>query len=116
MDDLKNLLQETQEDITRNHKSVEDVQWVGSKDGEYSISWEQFAALARDITYDSGFGGNEIVDDLVVVGSDWWLERHEYDGSEWWEFKTLPIRKEKSKSFTRVLGRYSIDDIENARY
>lgn len=26
----------------------------------------------------------------MVVGDDWWLERHEYDGSEWWEFKRLP--------------------------
>src|SRR5258708_35603008 len=100
MDDLKNLLQETQDDIANHEKSVQDVQWVGSKDGEYSISWEQFTALARNTRYDSGYGGNQIVEDLVVVGADWWLERHEYDGSEWWEFKTLPARKENSKSFT----------------
>ena len=26
----------------------------------------------------------------VAVGDNWWLERAEYDGSEWWEFKTIP--------------------------
>jgi len=31
-----------------------------------------------------------IRNDLYVVGEDWWLERGEYDGSEWWEFKRLP--------------------------
>lgn len=24
------------------------------------------------------------------MGDDWWLERHEYDGSEWFELKELP--------------------------
>jgi hypothetical protein len=42
------------------------------------------------VNYDDGFGGNEIPLSLVVVGDDWWLERGEYDGSEWWEFKRLP--------------------------
>jgi len=31
---------------------------------------------------------------LTVAGDDWWLERHGYDGSEWWEFKTLPKKSE----------------------
>lgn len=34
----------------------------------------------------------ESVLDLLVVGNNWWLERHNYDGSEWWEFKRLPTR------------------------
>ena len=40
----------------------------------------------------NGFGGAEVNENLFVVGADWWLERHEYDGSEWWEFKTLPTK------------------------
>lgn len=24
------------------------------------------------------------------MGDDWWLERHEYDGSEWFELKECP--------------------------
>ena len=29
----------------------------------------------------------EVAEDLVVVGDNWWIERHEYDGNEWWEYK-----------------------------
>lgn len=33
--------------------------------------------------------------DLIIVGDTWWLERHEYDGCEWFEFKELPSKPEK---------------------
>lgn len=89
---MTNLLKETLEILTLNDKSPADVLWVGvrktDKPGEVG-TWDQFARLA-DIDYDSGYGGNEISGGLVVVGADWWLERGEYDGSEWWEFKKLP--------------------------
>jgi hypothetical protein len=40
--------------------------------------------------------------DLVVVGIDWWLERHNgNEDSEWWEFKTLPKRG-NCRPFTEV--------------
>lgn len=40
--------------------------------------------------YDSGYGGQE------VLGTIWykdgtWSERGEYDGSEWWEYKSCPV-------------------------
>jgi len=56
--------------------------------------------LAEDVNYNSGFGGQEIAKDLVVVGTGWWMERHEYDGSEWWEFKAPPVRMIDSKPFS----------------
>ena len=28
--------------------------------------------------YDSGLGGQEIAKGFLIVGEDWWLERHEY--------------------------------------
>lgn len=31
----------------------------------------------------------------MLVGDGWWIERAEYDGSEWWEFKTIPTEKDK---------------------
>jgi len=44
------------------------------------------------VEYDSGYGATKVAKDLVIVGEDWWLERCEYNGSEWWEFKTLPVK------------------------
>lgn len=40
-------------------------------------------------------GTEEVATDLLVVGDGWWLERHEYDGSEWWEHKALPAKPER---------------------
>ena len=60
------------------------------KDGEYKSSWEDFKSKA-DFEYDNGYGWIEIPSDLIIVGKDFWLERREYDGAEWWEFVTAPI-------------------------
>lgn len=106
------LLTETLEIMKRN--KVSDVQWVGSADGQYSISFEEFTRIA-DIEYDDGFGGQEIADDLIVVGTDWLLERHEYDGSEWWEFKQLPRQIPEQtgeiKTF-KIVGKGNSDSIK----
>lgn len=99
--EMTNLLSETTEELALNGKSVDEVLWVQIGERGYrnprkaiSFTWEQFAALAKDVNYDSGYGGNEILGTLKIVGCDWWLERGEYDGSEWWEFKTMPTRPE----------------------
>jgi hypothetical protein len=84
-----NLLDETIIALSENGRSLFAVLWVGTADVHFS--WDEFVALA-DTEYDSGFGGTNVADDLLVVGSDWCLELHEYDGSEWWEYKTLPTK------------------------
>lgn len=102
---MSNLLDETLGHLTRAGLTEKDVLWVGTQNGEKSISWKSFAKLAN-IDYDSGYGGEEIRLDLVVVGKNWWLERHEYDGSEWWEFKKLPIEVINPKRMYTVWNEY----------
>jgi hypothetical protein len=85
---MRNLLNETTEILNRFNKSTKDVKWVGCI--EFKTTWENFEKIA-DKKYDAGYGGEEVARDLLIVGENWWLERHEYDGSEWWEFKSLPI-------------------------
>ena len=41
-----------------------------------------------DFDYDDGFGGQEVFGKIMLV-TDSWLERNEYDGSEWWEYKRV---------------------------
>lgn len=82
-----NLLKETIEKLYSHDKTPQDVLYVVSRDCK--ATWEDFVELA-DFEYDAGYGGAEISPELYIVGDNWWLERHEYDGSEWWEFKTLP--------------------------
>lgn len=90
---MTNLLEETIKFLSEMGKQEADVLWVGQEHGAH-MSWDEFKRRAN-FEYDSGFGGQEILSDLVVVGKDWWLERYEYDGSEWWGFKSHPVKPEK---------------------
>lgn len=97
---MTNLLKETTEDIEESGHGTGDVLWVGSANGTRSLGWEEFAAFAGSIKYDSGYGGAEIPEDLVVVFSDGsWLQRGEYDGSEWWDFCKTPVRQGDAQRF-----------------
>lgn len=85
---MVNLLEETLACMNKHEKTIGDIAWIGSKDMEISV--DKFMQLA-DKWYDDGFGGQEVAVDLVVAfGDGSWIERHEYDGSEWWEYKKTP--------------------------
>ena len=83
MDFMRNLREETVAVLQKNGKKWADV--VGVCGDDFQITKEQFWELANK-RYDSGYGGNEVAMDLKIVGSNFWLERHEYDGAEWWEY------------------------------
>ena len=87
--------------LKQNNKTVDDIRWVGTwyarmPLGNFFEAW--------DCEYDSGFGSQKVAHDLIVVGENWWLERHEYDGSEWWEFKELPKMPLKMQNYKKVIG------------
>lgn len=42
-----------------------------------------------DFNYDNGYGSQEF-EGYLWLKDGTWAERHEYDGSEWWEYKKLP--------------------------
>ena len=85
MSDMKNLKEETLDCLSAVGKTPADIRWIGSMSEEIPIDkfWE-----AADREYDCGYGLPE-VNNIYVVGDGWWLERQEYDGSEWWSYKTL---------------------------
>lgn len=83
-----NLLIETEEKLTLYGKTWADVHFID--DGK-NCSGDVFAFKKNiDFVYDDGYGSPEINENLKIVGDNWWLERHEYDGSEWWEYKERP--------------------------
>lgn len=89
---MTNLLLETLAVLKKHNKTEEEVIWVGT-DKEMTI-FENFKKQA-DLVYDEGFGNIEIDTSLVIVGKNWWLERAEYDGSEWWVFKASPVSSKR---------------------
>ena len=87
-----NLKNATLNILKQHNKFPSDIKWVGCP--SFKIPIKEFWKLA-DRQYDGGYGSQEVAGDLIVVGDSWWLERHEYDGSEWWEYKELPKEPEK---------------------
>lgn len=99
---MANLLEETIEALEENGKSFDDV--IGVCGDEFQISIEEFKELANR-EYDDDYGTQEVAQDLKVVGKDFWLERYEYDGAEWWVYKTPPnLDNLPMKSVKRVIG------------
>ena len=98
MDDemeMTNLWEETVRVLNRNGLDFDkDVIQVQTAEGY--IDKELFKMMAMAIYYDSGYGSAEIREDLTIVGEGWWLERDEYDGSEWWAFCATPALLENN--------------------
>ena len=108
---MQNLLIETISCLNEHGRETSDVLWVGRnyykwEEKErviYKSTWDDFREKAN-FRYDSGYGCAEIPSDLIVVGRDFWLERHEYDGSEWWEFKSMPPEPEETRELNFERG------------
>lgn len=108
---MQNLLKETIACLNENGRQTSDVLWVGRnyyklKEKErvvYKSTWDDFCSKA-DFEYDDGYGSAEIPMDLIIVGEDFWLERGEYDGSEWWEYKTMPEEPEEARELEWTNG------------
>ena len=84
-----NLLNETRDILLSNNKTFDDVLFVGDRATHTKMTVKDFLEHAN-VEYKNGYGIEEINTDLILVGKDFWLERHEYDGSEWWEYKSMP--------------------------
>jgi len=112
-----NLLNETIEKLKKYNKKIEDIKWVGSN--KHYIDIEDFKKLANK-NYDSSYGCMEVATNLLIVGEDWWLERHDYDGSEWWEYKKIPKKPEKKLKPKRIisnnLGYETLEEMNGEEY
>lgn len=97
---MSNLWEETIEFLKENDKTFEDVLYIQGDD--FRVTKENFETVAKDTNYDSGYGAQHIAKDLVLVGEDWWIERYEYDGAEWWDFKSIPARSKYMKNVTNL--------------
>ena len=86
---MANLLKETKEILEQNNKTFDDVLFVGDEEKNKKMTVKEFLEHAN-FEYDDGYGLEEINTNLILVGKDFWLERGTYDGSEWWEYKSMP--------------------------
>lgn len=90
-----NFKEETLEAIQEKGYTIDDVMFIGTLDGKYRMTIEKFLEVS-DFEYDDGYGTNEIALNLIVYFNDKsFLERYEYDGSEWWTYTTPKVFNEK---------------------
>jgi len=101
------LLKETTEIMDRSNLFIEDIEYINygddwdSKITMGSYDWEWFLEYCKDYTnYDNGYGTPKIGNIEIVFNNGTWLDRGEYDGSEWWDVLSTPERQEdKEKEF-----------------
>lgn len=90
-----NLYRELKRTLETYNLSTADIvaviMWNTALKDNVLIPVGEFLDTARKVDYDAGYGSIEIDPSLKVIGEDWWLTREEYDGSEWFEFHTMPI-------------------------
>ena len=108
---LTNLYEETRQMLEIHKKTFDDVEWIGIKSLAV-FNKGKFIEEMKKIDYDSGYGSAEINSDLMLVGDDWWLERGEYDGAEWWKFQTVPTKPKKELTYEEADREYWGEDYE----
>lgn len=82
-----NFLQETKDVLERNNKTFKNIKNIYGN--EFQITLENFIDFA-DKDYDNGYGGQEMPEDIKILGDDFYMTRDEYDGSENWVYHTMP--------------------------
>ena len=107
-----NLWEETLTVLQNHGKTWEDVCFVCGNN--FCVS--NFEEIAKDTNYDSGYGAQQVAFDLKVVGEDWWLERAEYDGAEWWKFKEMPVKPLEVKTIKRFVGDHGWSTIKEINF
>lgn len=99
---MKNLLDETIEFMNKHNHSRSDIRFIGSADGVYECSWNEFIELA-DKEYDEGYGYHKVVTDLIIEFIDGdRMTRWEYDGAEGWFF--TPSRRLSTKKIVSLFA------------
>jgi len=100
--EIMNLLEELDEAIASTGHAPDNIKWMTLSYGCYKTpenielkpiegikAYSDAYDLYKGIEYDSGYG-TQYLHGLVVFYDNSWLERAEYDGSEWWEYHKVP--------------------------
>lgn len=97
---MNNLLEQTKNILECNGKTLQDIEWIGCK--SFTISFDDFLRMA-DVEVDEDSYIEQVFLDLLICGDNWWLERQTYDGTEWWEYKTIPTKPNENRSDIKSL-------------
>ena len=88
----RNLKEETLNKIKDIGKTIEDIEYGTIVDDTKIYTIDSVSDLDKlDFRYYAGYGTQEVSGNIVFKDGTW-LDRAEYDGSEWWEYYKKPER------------------------
>lgn len=121
----KTLYENTLECLQRHGKTFDDVLWIGNKD--FYIDIENFVELAKkcgdsDIyhRYSDDYSTDDyavvcvenIPEDIIIVGNDFWLERKitdtclsDFFSTDCWEYREKPIKPNVKRKINVLTAR-----------
>lgn len=62
---------------------------ISLKEGYTPEEYKEFLQKLN-FEYDAGYGGQELYGTVWLMEDHTWLDRGEYDGSEWWAYNKCP--------------------------
>lgn len=99
-----NAQQELLQVLKSIEKNQSDISWMLVYTQSYSDISEAFTTIDDlGFTYDNGYGSQELFG-IVYFNDGTWLERGEYDGSEWWEHITTPTLEQWKERYNIEKG------------
>lgn len=100
-----NLLEETKEAIEDFGQEIDNIIFIGSQESGHECSWELFEVLANR-EYDSGFGGQEVAADLIIVFENGTkMFREEFQGSMFWAWSSPFVMPKESHPIDSLFDR-----------
>lgn len=92
-EELRNVLEDTDQVIALDLTYTDsdgNTSWrqIWRRD-QSSLSFEEFLKNHLNLFYKNGYGSQQLFGE-VWLDDNSWLERCEYDGSEWWEHRVRP--------------------------
>lgn len=84
-----NAKQELLKILKENNKTVDNIVAIFIK---YELSYTKIIEINKIEQLDFNYtdGGVQELFGYVLLDDQDWLERHDYDGAEWWEYKKYP--------------------------
>lgn len=78
-----------------DYRTDPDSKYFELKEGYAEVELDAFLD-SLDFEYDNGYGGQQLFGTVWLTDGTW-MERGEYDGSEWWEHRVCPTIPETLK-------------------
>ena len=101
---MTNARQELLTILDNIDKTPSDISWMLVYTADYSDISEAFTSIDQlDFTYDSGYGTQKLFG-VVFFNDNTWLDRGEYDGSEWWDYITTPTLEQWRERYNHDKG------------